>query len=147
MDAEPVDYFIARFVSAGPKFNVVLFGVFGALGLALVTVGIYGVIANAVARRTREIGLRLALGATMSDVLRLVAGRGARLIGWGVLVGVAGGLFTLRYMGAFLRGATPYDPWPFLAVILVLAITGMLACWAPARRAARIAPVEALRVE
>jgi putative ABC transport system permease protein len=147
MDAEPVDYFVARFVSAGPKFNVVLFGVFGGLGLALVTVGIYGVIANGVARRTREIGLRMALGATMSDVLRLVVGRGARLIGLGVLFGVGGGLLTVRYLGDLLRGGTPYDPLPTLAVIAILAVTGMLACWLPARRAARIVPMNALRVE
>ena len=110
MDAEPVDRFIARFVSAGPRFNVVLFGVFGALGLALVTVGIYGVIASAVARRTREIGVRMALGATVSDVVRLVVGRGARLVAVGILVGLVGAFAVARYLETMLRGGSPYDP-------------------------------------
>jgi predicted permease len=147
MDAEPVDRFIARFVSAGPKFNVVLFGVFGALGLALVTVGIYGVIANSVARRTHEIGVRMALGATMADVVRLVVGKGARLIAVGLVIGLVGGLATARYLESMLRGGSPYDPVSTFAVVALLAFTGILASWLPARRAARIAPIEALRAE
>lgn len=147
VDAEPVDRFIARFVSAGPKFNVVLFGVFGVLGLALVTVGIYGVIANAVARRTREIGVRMALGATLGDVVRLVVGRGVKLIGLGVLLGIAGGLVTAKYLTSMISGISPYDPVSAAAVIAILASTGILACWLPARRAARIAPMDALRAE
>jgi ABC-type antimicrobial peptide transport system permease subunit len=147
MDTEPVDYFIARYVSAGPKFSVVLFGAFGFLGLALVTVGIYGVIANAVARRTREIGLRMAVGATMADVMRMVIGRGVRLLAIGVVVGLAGGLSTAAYLQTLLRGGTPYDPVSLTAVIVILAFTGVVACWLPARRAARIAPMDALRVE
>lgn len=146
-DAEPVDYDIARFVSAGPKFNVVLFGVFGALGLALVTVGIYGVIANAVARRTREIGLRMALGATMADIMRLVAARGARLLGLGILLGIAGGLAVARYMQSLLTGVTAHDPISIVVVIAVLGFTGMVACSIPAHRAARIAPMDALRID
>jgi len=147
MDTEPVDSFIARYVSAGPKFSVVLFGSFGFLGLALVTVGIYGVIANAVARRTREIGLRMAVGATMADVTRMVIGRGVRLIALGVVVGVAGGLGVAGYLETLLRGGTPYEPASLMAVIAVLAVTGIVACWLPARRATRIAPMDALRVE
>jgi predicted permease len=147
MDAEPVDRFIARFVSAGPKFNVVLFGVFGALGLALVTVGIYGVIASSVARRTREIGVRMALGATVADVVRLVVGRGARLIALGLLLGVAGGLATARYLESMLRGGSPYDAVSTLIVVAVVASTGVLASWLPARRAAKIQPTDALRAE
>jgi predicted permease len=147
MDAEPVDRFIARFVSAGPKFNVILFGVFGALGLALVTVGIYGVIANAVARRTQEIGIRLALGATMADIVRLVVGRSARLIALGLIVGIAGSLAASRYLGTLIRGGTPYDAASTLAVIAILAATGLVASWLPARHAASIAPIDALRTE
>jgi predicted permease len=147
MDAEPVDRFVARFVTAGAKFNVVLFGVFGALGLALVTVGIYGVIANSVARRTREIGVRMALGATMADVVRLVVGRGARLIAAGLVIGLAGGLAAARYLESMLRGGSPYDPLSTVAVVALLAFTGLLASWFPARRAAKIAPMDALRGE
>jgi putative ABC transport system permease protein len=147
VEPAPVDYFIARFVSAGPKFNVVLFSVFGALGLALVTVGIYGVTANSVARRTREIGLRVALGATMSDVVRLVVGRGARLIGIGLVLGTAGGLAAARYLEGMLRGGSPYDAVSTLAVVALLGFIGVLACWLPARRAGSIPPIDALRAE
>lgn len=147
MDTEPVDRFIARFVSAGPKFNVVLFGTFGALGLALVTVGIYGVIASIVARRTREIGIRMALGATAGDVVRLVAGRGAKLVAVGILLGLMGVLGLARYLETMLRGGSPYDPISILCVIGLLAFTGVAASCLPARRAATIAPVEALRAE
>jgi predicted permease len=147
VDAAPVDQFIARFVSAGPKFNVVLFGLFGVFGLALVTVGIYGVISNSVARRTREIGIRIALGATMSDVVRVVVGRGIRLIALGLLAGTVGGLAVVRYLQSLLRGGSPYDLMPTLAVVALLALTGLLASWVPARRAAKIAPTDALRAE
>lgn len=147
MDAEPVDRLIARFVSAGPKFNVVLFGVFGALGLALVTVGIYGVIANSVARRRREIGIRMALGATMRDVVGLVVGRGAVLIGLGVVLGLGAGFAAVRYLASLLRGASTFDWISTAAVVALLGLTGLLASWLPARRAAKVPPVEALRVE
>jgi putative ABC transport system permease protein len=147
VDAEPVDRFIARFVSSGPKFNVILFGVFGVLGLALATVGIYGVIANSVARRTREIGVRVALGATMGDIVRLVLGRGARLIGLGLLLGIAGGLGTARYLATMIRGGKPYDAVSTLAVVALLAATGLIASWLPARRAAKIPPTDALRTD
>lgn len=147
IDVEPVDRTIARFVSAGPKFNVVLFSVFGGLGLALVTVGIYGVIANSVARRTREIGVRMALGATVGDVVRHVVGRGIRLIAIGLLAGIAGGLATVRYLQSLLQGGSPYDPISLTAVIGLLALTGILASWLPAMRAAKITPVDALRTE
>jgi putative ABC transport system permease protein len=146
-DAEPVDRSIARFVSAGPKFNVVLFGVFGALGLALVTVGIYGVIANSVARRTREIGVRMALGATTADVLRLVMGRGARLIALGLVAGILGGFATMRFLESLLERGSAYDPVSIASVVALVALTGIIASGIPARRAARIPPVEALRTE
>jgi predicted permease len=147
MDVEPVDRFIARFVAAGPKFNMVLFGVFAGLGLALVTVGIYGVIANSVARRTREIGIRMAMGATLGDVVRLVVGQGARLIAVGLILGLIGSFATARYLEGMLRGASPYDAASMLSVAGLLAAVGVLASWLPARRAAKIEPMGALRAE
>jgi putative ABC transport system permease protein len=146
-DVEPVDAFIARFVAAGPKFNVVLFGVFAVLGLALVTVGIYGVIANAVARRTREIGVRMALGATLGDVVRLVVGQGVRLVGLGLVLGLAGGFAVARYVRSLLTGVSPYDPVAALTVVGLLAGVGIIATWLPARRAAKIEPMGALRAD
>jgi predicted permease len=147
MEAEPVDLLIARFVSAGPKFNVVLFSVFGVLGLALATVGIYGVIASAVARRTREIGVRMALGATMADVMRLVVAKGARLIAFGIVIGLCGAIALGRYLESMLEGGSPYDPLSIVSVVCVLALTGIAASCVPARRAARIPPADALRAE
>jgi ABC-type antimicrobial peptide transport system permease subunit len=146
-DIDPVDRLLARLVSAGPKFNVVLFGAFAALGLALVSVGIYGVIANAVARRTREIGVRMALGATLGDIVRLVVGQGARLIGLGLVLGLLGGLATAKYLASLLRGVSPYDAVSTVAVAALLAVVGVVASWVPARRATKIEPVGALRAE
>jgi putative ABC transport system permease protein len=146
-DIDPVDRLLARLVSAGPKFNVVLFGAFAALGLALVSVGIYGVIANAVARRTREIGVRMALGATLGDIVRLVVGQGARLIGLGLVLGLLGGLATAKYLASLLRGVSPYDAVSTVAVAALLAVVGVVASWVPALRATKIEPVGALRAE
>ena len=147
MDAEPVDRFIARFVSAGPKFKVVLFGVFGALGLALVAVGIYGVIASSVARRTREIGIRVALGATLGQVVGMVVSQGARLVGFGLALGLLGSFLAGRYLATLLQGGSPYDLVSILVVAALLALVGLLATWLPARRAARVEPMGALRSE
>ena len=146
-DVEPVDQFIARFVVAGPKFNMVLFSVFGALGLALVSVGIYGVIANGVTRRVREIGIRMALGATLGGVVRHLVIEGARLVGLGLLLGVVGAVATTRYLGSLIGGASSNDIGLMLAVSALLAAVGLVASWIPARRAARIEPVGALRAE
>jgi ABC-type antimicrobial peptide transport system permease subunit len=146
-NVEPVDYSIARFVAAGPKFNVVLFGTFGVLGLALVCVGIYGVIANAVTRQTREIGVRIALGATLVDVIRLVVGRAARLIGIGLVLGFAGALAAARYVSSILQGVPSHDASSSVSMAVLLAAVGFLASWLPARRAARMQPMRALRAE
>lgn len=146
-DGETVESMIARFLQAGPKFNVVLFGVFAALGLTLVIVGLHGVISNSVSRRTQEIGIRMALGASSGAILRQVVGQAAKLMGLGLGLGIIGGLWTGRYLAALVTGTTPYDAWSIAAVTLLLAAFGLLASWIPARRAARVDPVRALRSE
>lgn len=146
-DTEPIDQNIARFVVAGPRFSVILFGVFGVLGLALVSVGIYGVISNAVTRRVREFGIRMALGATLGDVVRHVVGQGARLIGLGLVLGLIGAFATARYLGSMLQDGPSFDIVSALGVAALLAAVGLLASWLPARKAAKIEPVGALRSE
>jgi predicted permease len=120
---------------------------FGALGLALAAVGLYGVLAYAVAQRTREIGVRMALGGSRRAIFSLVFRQGMRLALAGIAVGVAGGLALTRPMAALLVGVRPTDPLTFAAVALVLAVVAGCACAAPSWRAMRLEPTRALREE
>jgi putative ABC transport system permease protein len=132
---------------SGPRFSVVLLGIFAALGLTLAVVGVYGVVSNAVAQRTHEIGVRKALGADSGDVLGLVFRFGARFILPGVGIGVAASLGAARVLGNQLWGVSPHDPLALVLVVMLLLLVGFLACWVPARRAMRVDPVVALRYE
>ena len=118
---------------------------FGALALVLAAIGVYGVMSYAVSSRTHEIGVRMALGAQRGDVLKLVLGTGARLIGLGVLGGVLLALGLMRAMHALLFGISPSDPATYAVVAIMLAGVAFLACWIPARRALRTNPLDALR--
>jgi macrolide transport system ATP-binding/permease protein len=124
-----------------------LLGILGAVGLALAGVGLYGVLSFLVAQRTREIGLRMALGGSPRDVLGLVMRQGMALAGVGIVVGLVAGLALARPLASLLVGISPGDPVTFVAVPVVLAAVALLACWAPARRAMRVRPIEALRYE
>ena len=128
-----------------PRVGAALFGIFGLLGMVLASVGIYGVMAYMVAQRTNEIGLRMALGARPGDVSRLVVGHGMRLVAGGIVLGIGSGLAVTRLMGSLLFNVPTYDPLTFGAVSLLVACVALLAGWLPARRAARIDPVVALR--
>jgi putative ABC transport system permease protein len=130
-----------------PRFNLVLIALFAGLALTLAIVGIYGVIACAVTQRTHEIGIRMALGAQRYDVLRLVISRGMTLTLIGTALGVLGSLGLTRLMTNLLYEVQPTDPLTFTGVSLLLAGIALLACWLPARRAARVDPMEALRYE
>lgn len=132
---------------SGPRFRTTLLGIFAALALVLAAAGIFGVISYWASQRTREIGIRVALGAESLDVLRLVLGQGMRLAGIGIAIGLAGGLAVSRYLASLLFGVTSHDPLTFVGVTLVLAGVSVLACWVPARRAARVDPLVALRHE
>jgi predicted permease len=145
-DVRTMDERLSR-VTARDRFSTVLLGTFGILALLLAAVGLYGILAYSVAGRTREMGLRMAIGARRGDLVRLVLAEGLRF----TLLGLGAGLLMAAALSRFLRGQlyeiSPLDPAPFVAAALVLAATATLACWVPIRRATRIDPMEALRHE
>jgi putative ABC transport system permease protein len=142
-----LESFISQFSYAGPRFGFFLMMIFGGVGLVLVTIGVYSVLAYTTARRTQEIGIRMALGAKSSDVQSMVIGMGLKLVGIGVALGLIASLAIGRVIATQLWGVSAYDPWTLVSVPIVLLITGMVACWLPARRAARVDPLVALRYE
>ena len=129
------------------KFFGSLFTIFAGLALFLASLGLYGVMAYAVRQRTQEIGVRMALGAQASDVLRMVTGQGMRLIGLGLIIGFVGSYFLMQLLSGSLHGISAHDPLSFTLVPLILLAVGLLACYLPARSAMRLNPVEALRYE
>ncbi|HEY2797506.1 MAG TPA: ABC transporter permease [Thermoanaerobaculia bacterium] len=129
------------------RFNVILVCFFGAAALLLATAGVFGVMAYSVSRRTREIGVRVALGAGTRDVLRLIVGEGLRTVLVGAALGLAGALVLTRTISSLLFGVTATDPVAFGAVTALLLAAALLACWIPARRAAKVDPLVALRSE
>jgi predicted permease len=132
---------------ASQRMHLLLFGLFAALALALATIGIYGVLAYNVAQRTREIGIRLALGADGNAVLCLVVGQGMRLAALGILLGLIGALALTRLMAGMIYGISSTDPATFFAVAILLGFVAVAACCIPARRAMRVDPMVALRYE
>jgi putative ABC transport system permease protein len=134
-------------VYAGPRFGFLLMTIFGGIGLVLVTVGVYSVLAYATARKTHEIGIRMALGAERRDVLGLVIHTGLRLVLGGIGLGLAVSLILGRMITTQLNGVPTYDPATLAGTTILLVATGAMACWIPARRAARLDPTAALRYE
>jgi putative ABC transport system permease protein len=139
--------FISSFSYAGPRFGFLLMTIFGTIGLILVTIGVYSVLAYTAAQRTHEIGIRMALGAEGSDVLRLVVTMGVRLVAAGVVIGLIVSLLLARAIATELWGVSAHDPLTMGGVAVLLLLTGMVACWIPARRASRVDPLVALRYE
>ncbi|HEY2121270.1 MAG TPA: ABC transporter permease [Candidatus Acidoferrum sp.] len=139
--------YISQFSYAGPRFGSILMLIFGAIGLILVTIGVYSVLSYTTARRTQEIGIRMALGANDGDVLGMVVRMGLRLVAIGVAVGLIASVALGKIIATQLWGVSAYDPWTLMSVPVVLLITAFLACYIPARRAARVDPVIALRYE
>lgn len=131
--------------SAQSRFIALLLALFAAVALVLAAVGIYGVVSYAVSRRTREIGIRVALGASRADVLRLVLGRSTALASAGLALGLVGAVFASRVLRTLLFAVTPTDPGTYLVVLLLMLTAALLASWIPARRAASIHPSDALR--
>jgi ABC-type antimicrobial peptide transport system permease subunit len=129
------------------SFALVMLGIAAAVALLIGVVGIYGVIAHAAAQRTREIGVRMALGAQLSDVRTLFLRHGLWLTGIGIAIGVAVAILLTRVIASYLFGVSPFDPLTYAVVSLVLATVSLVAIYLPARRAARVDPIVALRAD
>jgi len=136
-----------NFVFSDARFSLALFSVFAALGLSLAVIGVYGVISHAVSRRKQEIGVRIALGASSSQIVRMILSSGLTLIGVGIALGLAGSAAAARVLQQMIWKVSPFDPLSFAIVAVVLLIVGMQACLWPAFRAARVDPVSVLRCE
>jgi putative ABC transport system permease protein len=136
-----------RAITAPQRASAYVLAGFGLAALVLAAVGIYGVLAYAVGQQTREIGVRMAMGARARDVLRMVGLSGLRLAAIGMALGAVGALAVTRLLASLLHGVTPKDPVTFAVVSLVLAGVAAVACYGPARRATRIDPLVALRDE
>jgi putative ABC transport system permease protein len=132
---------------AEPRFRTMLLGLFSAIALLLAAIGIFGVISFSVSRRTREIGVRMALGATPASIRHLVLGESAKLVLFGLATGIPAALILTHFLSALLFGITPTDPLTFIAVALLLMLVALAAAYLPARRAIRIDPMAALRCE
>jgi ABC-type antimicrobial peptide transport system permease subunit len=133
--------------AAGRRTLMLYLSMFAGVALFLSAIGLYGVLAYSVARRTKEIGTRLALGASRWDVLGLIARDGMLVTGFGTILGVGGALVATRVLRAFLFGVTPQDTGTFAGAAILIDLVAMLACWLPARKAANVDPMVALRYE
>jgi putative ABC transport system permease protein len=132
---------------AQPRFRTVLLGVFAALALVMAVIGLYAVMAVSVAQRTHELGIRIALGAQRRDVIGLILRQGIKLVSLGIVIGLAGAWALTRVLATLLYEVKPTDPLTFVAVPVLLIAMAILACWLPARQAASVDPLTALRYE
>jgi putative ABC transport system permease protein len=145
-DIDTMDYIVAQAV-ARQRFSMLLLGLFAGLALLLASIGIYGVMSYAVAQRTREIGIRIALGAPRADVLQMTIMQGLKLVGAGMMIGLLAALLVTRVMATLLFGITATDPITFVGISLVLFTVAILASYVPALRATRVDPIVALRAQ
>lgn len=144
---DSLDNFMMRFLYAEPRFSTILLGIFASVGLVLVAIGVYSVIAYTVTRQTHEIGIRMALGAGRYDVFRMVLGMGLRLLGLGVAAGLILSFVVTRALIHQLSNVSPYDPLTLGIVVALIAMVSLAACYFPARHATRVDPLVALRYE
>jgi putative ABC transport system permease protein len=140
------DEYISRSL-ARPRFNALLLSIFAGTALLLTAIGIYGVMAYSVAQRTNEIGIRIALGAGKNSIFRLVVGQAMTLVAISLVIGLGGAFAATRLLNSLLYGVGASDPVTFIAIVLLVSVVAFLAAWLPARRAARVDPIVALRAE
>ena len=146
-DAGSIETFLRRWYYAGPQFTLIILTTFGGIGLLLVLMGIFSVMAYTVSLQTHEIGIRMALGAQQNDVLRMVLKKGLALIATGTIAGLAAGLAFTRLMSSQIWGVSPTDPWTFSAVAALILPVGLAACLFPARKATQVDPLVSLHYE
>ncbi|MGA8406082.1 MAG: FtsX-like permease family protein, partial [Candidatus Acidiferrales bacterium] len=142
-----MESYINSFSYSQPRFGFLLMAIFAGIGLILVTIGVYSVIAYTTARRTHEIGIRMALGAQPKNILRLIVGQGGRMALIGIVLGVVASFALTRLLASLLFEVKPNDPLIFAGVALLLLAVTLVACYIPARRAMRVDPMVALRYE
>jgi predicted permease len=145
-NVETMDHIVSESVTQ-PRFNLFLLGLFSVIALLLSVAGIYGVTTYMVTQRTHELGIRLALGAQVGDVLRMILGQGMAVIIVGVVFGLAASFALMRLLRSLLFGVTERDPLTFIVITLTLMLSALVACYIPARRATKVDPLEALRAE
>ena len=129
------------------KFTMLLLTIFAGVAMVLASIGLYGVISYSVSQRTREIGIRIALGARRDKVSRLIVGEGMTLVGWGLAIGIVGSVVLTRLISSLLFGVSATDITTFVVVSVILILVAFLASWLPARRASVVDPIVALRTE
>ena len=146
-EANTLDYYLELFTFAQPRFGLWIVSIFAAIGLVLVTIGVYSVVSYSTSRRTHEIGIRMALGAATRNVLNMILRKGLGLLLIGIAIGLAVSLALSRLIVTQLWGVSAHDTVTILAVVGLLLLVGLIACWIPAHRATRVNPVTALRCE
>ena len=145
-NVKTMDHVVSQSITQ-PRFNLFLLGLFGTVALLLSAAGIYGVTAYTVTQRTHELGIRLALGAQVSDVLKMILGQGMAVIGVGLVLGLVAAFGMMRLLRSLLFGVGENDPVTFVAITVVLLLVALVACYIPARRATKVDPLKALRYE
>jgi len=145
-DIDTMDHIVAEAV-ARQRFSMLLLGLFAALALLLASIGIYGVMSYSVAQRTREIGIRIALGARRIDVLQMTVKQALKLVGVGMMIGLAAAILLTRVLASLLFGISATDPITFIGISVVLLAVAILASYVPALRATKVDPITALRAQ
>src|SRR2546429_699251 len=146
-DAGSLESYLERFSYAQPRFGVASLGAFAGIGLLLVVIGVFSVMAYTVSLQTHEIGIRIALGAQQSNVLQMVLRKGMRLIAAGILLGLVSSFALTRLLASQIWGVSATDPLTFSIVVVIVVAVGLVACLLPARRATHVDPLVALRYE